>query len=414
MKRAHQRIISFLAIIKKELQLLWHDKPSLMILFIMPMSLVLILTLVDTSEPNQSSKIAILLLSQDNGKIAQAFEGELEKIDYLEVKNISKERDFSLNKAKQTIVKGGAQALIIIPKNLSRNIEKNTQKLLLANGQNIIPLDKIQIILDPTIPGGLKNSITTTVQLLIQNLQEQLLADVASHALGKPAPKISNIKLPIMTAYANASKKMGDHAPIEQNVSAWTLFGMFLIIVPLASVLVKEREQGILPRLYVAPVSRLSFLITRIIAFVSINLIQLALMFSIGVFILPIFGLPSMNISHHMLLIALTGIIVAFVATGFGILLGTWAKTYEQATALGPVLIIIAAAVGGIMAPVYLLPSQLRIFTDFSPLYWSQTAFLNILVRDAGFIQLIPELSKLALFALVAMLLSLIKITKRG
>ena len=132
-------------------------------------------------------------------------------------------------------------------------------------------------------------------------------------------------------------------------------------------------------------------------------------MFSIGVFIIPLFDLPGLEVAGHLISITIVGISIAFAATGFGILVGTWSRSFEQAAAIGPILIIIAAAVGGIMAPVYLMPESLKLFTEYSPLRWGHHAFLEIFVRSADYKQLTPDLIKLFGFFAATFVLTLVQ-----
>ncbi|MFN7097194.1 MAG: ABC transporter permease, partial [Gammaproteobacteria bacterium] len=179
--------------------------------------------------------------------------------------------------------------------------------------------------------------------------------------------------------------------------------------IPLAGVMVRERELGVNQRLEIAPTWHLNLMLGRIFAFVGLNMVQLWLMLAVGVFVLPLFDMPTLEVANHIGAIFVVGIFASLAATGFGLLIGTWASTYEQATVLGPFLIVIAAAIGGIMAPVDLMPMVLQKISGYSPLNWAQTAFLDIFVRNAKLSQLIPELSKLFGFFVLTLALSLMR-----
>ena len=53
---------------------------------------------------------------------------------------------------------------------------------------------------------------------------------------------------------------------------------------------------------------------------------------------------------------AVVALSAILAATGYGILLGTVVRTYEQASMFGAISIVIASAVGGIMVPVWAMP----------------------------------------------------------
>jgi ABC-2 type transport system permease protein len=100
-----------------------------------------------------------------------------------------------------------------------------------------------------------------------------------------------------------------------------------------------------------------------------------------------------------LLIIALSA---TLAATGYGIMLGTLSSTYEQASMFGPISIVIAAAIGGVMVPVYAMPKLMQNLSAFSPLEWGLGAFLDILVRGGDLKTVLPDvISMLLLFAVM-------------
>jgi len=162
----------------------------------------------------------------------------------------------------------------------------------------------------------------------------------------------------------------------------------------------------VMDRLSLAPVSLSTIIWGKISAFVLINLLQLALMLAVGVFILPLFGLPTLNVSTHPGAIALVGLAASLAATGFGMLIGSLVRTAEQANVIGPFIIVILAAIGGIFVPVYMLPEGLKKMTEFSPMYWALQSFIDIFVRNANIGELLINIGKLLGFALITISLA--------
>ena len=75
--------------------------------------------------------------------------------------------------------------------------------------------------------------------------------------------------------------------PIHQTVPAWALFGMFFILIPLSNSLARDRRLGIFKRLLSFPVTAADILAGKIVPYFLINVVQFALMFGVGLFILP-------------------------------------------------------------------------------------------------------------------------------
>ena len=104
----------------------------------------------------------------------------------------------------------------------------------------------------------------------------------------------------------------------------------------------------------------------------------------------------------------------AVAACGYGILLGTMARTYEQASAFGAVSVVIAAAIGGIMVPVFVMPPVMQTISIFSPLSWGLNAFMDVFVRGGSLRSVLPDVALLVLFFLVTTLVAWFNLSRKG
>ena len=219
-------------------------------------------------------------------------------------------------------------------------------------------------------------------------------------------PKFSFKKIwliDIRQEYATSGPVMIKPNAVQHNVPAWTMFGLFFIVMPISGSLIQERQGGTLTRLFSIPVPFPILLLGKILTYVMVNLLQIGLMLWVGVFALPWFGAPVLDLGHRPELILAVGLCASFAATGFGMMLGTLVRTYEQASTVGPISIIIAAALGGIMVPVFLMPRFMQPISAISPLRWGHEAFVDVFVRGADLAALLPNLIRLVLFFLVTL-----------
>ncbi|MEM1243907.1 MAG: hypothetical protein AAGG80_03710, partial [Pseudomonadota bacterium] len=171
-------MLALLAIIRKELQLLWRDKPGLLLLFFMPMFLVIILTFLHANDPNNPIKLPILLLNYDSGKLGKEIKKELVKSDVYDVKDITRVKGFNRKKALSEVVKGKYQAVIIIPRRLTTNV-KNYSKWALSARKSKPPLNRIRIYFDPAIPESLKDSLDTTLDFIARGIRTEVLEEIS-------------------------------------------------------------------------------------------------------------------------------------------------------------------------------------------------------------------------------------------
>ena len=191
---------------------------------------------------------------------------------------------------------------------------------------------------------------------------------------------------------------------VQQNVPAWALFGMFFIVVPLGGSLLRERRDGTLRRIMTLPVSRVTLLCGKLLAYVLVCLCQFGIILAIGTFVLPLLGTPRLEIGGAPGAIALVVTSAALAAAGYGVLVGTLARTYEQASMFGAVSVVIAAALGGVMVPVYVMPELMRDISAFSPLAWGLAALTDLFARGADLSAVLPKAGLLLGFSAVCIL----------
>ncbi len=117
-----------------------------------------------------------------------------------------------------------------------------------------------------------------------------------------------------------------------------------------------------------------------------------------GIYVLPLLGTPVLEMGSAYGAILLVVASSALAATGYGILLGAVARTYEQASMFGAVSVVIAAALGGIMVPVYAMPEVMQEISRFSPLAWGLNGLTDLFVREGNLGGVLPEISYLLLF----------------
>lgn len=398
----------FLAILTKEFLLLWRDKVGLLVLFVLPTILVLFISLIQPNDSLKAQHIRISVFDQDQATLGHAINKALHGLDTLKVHSIASRSNARLQAAKRQVLTGQQQALIVIPRHLSSKHQSYVRALYNPAAPVKKLTSTIQIYADAALSPAISQQIKITIQMMLQKLQLKLLTSTIRQQVTRGHSHLAPddfLSSRMQYLQGNQHNKKANIA--QQNVPAWSLFGMFFIVIPLASVMIRERVQGIGQRLFLTPASYLLLFSSRFVAFASLNLLQLLLMLAIGVYILPLFGIVKLALLPHIVPVLGTGLCAACAATGFGILLGTLLRTQQQASFLGPFIVIIAAAIGGIFVPVDVMPAILLKVVHYSPLYWAQSTFLDIFVRNSTLHDpsIIKQLIKLIGFAICCVLL---------
>ena len=190
---------------------------------------------------------------------------------------------------------------------------------------------------------------------------------------------------------------------IQHNVPAWTMFAMFFILYPLAGNFIKEREEGSMLRLRLISGSQFPVIAGKFAFYFLVCLVQFVMMVAVGIFVMPLLGLNRLVLGGDALNIFITACAVAMAATGYGVLIGVYFKTAQQALSFGSVSVVILSAIGGVWVPVYVMPEILQTLSRFSPMSWGLEAFNDLFLRQASIGVILPDVLKLVGFALVTL-----------
>ncbi len=408
------------ASIYKEFLLLTRDIGGLTILFVMPLILIITITLIQDSsfKSIQNSKIPMLIVDNDKGLISEnIFEG-LNSQKLFDV--IVKEEE---SEVKHLVFKGTYQLAIVIPENLSIDLEtkinQNVEGVLADFGleeevsetKKDIPTKEVRLYFDPAIQQSFKLSIKSGIDKMISKIETESIYKAFQEQLSDDEESSFTFDSEKFITFNEITPKLKDKEKLpnsaQHNVPAWTLFAIFFIIVPLSINMVKEKSQGTFVRLRTNPVSYSVVLGGKTVVFLIVCLIQFFLMLLIGVYLFPIIGLPSLDVSGKIFLSFLVALFSGLAAGGLGLLIGTVAKSQEQAAPFGATFVVVLAALGGVWVPVFMMPNFMKILSNLSPMNWGLNAFYDVFLRNVGFIDILPELLFLLLFFLLTTIISI-------
>lgn len=417
------------ATVRKELLLLRRDRSGLMLLFLMPVLLVIIICLVQENVMKATGEAAIrvLLVNRDAGEAGRTIERHITESDTMAV---TTDLDASDETARTRVNEGQFQFCLIIPEGFSERLETRAVEQVKASLEpmpDTAPPAAIPLIIyfDPVIQGTFRTAVTGSLQQAMLRLEMAMKAGIIAEMLpaeinrklqaqfglpedNKPIPAMSArwgkdllLTLDTRQTAPDASEKLP--SSIQHNVPAWSLFGMFFTVVPLGGALIRERQNGTIIRLRTLPVSYLVLLSGKVIAYLVICLLQFTAILMIGKWLLPVLGTPELEMGASPAAVVPVILAASLAAAGYGVAVGTAARTYEQASMFGAVSIVIAAALGGIMIPVYVMPKTMQVISQFSPLAWGLDALTDIFVRDAGLADVLPDILRLLVFFLAMM-----------
>jgi len=197
---------------------------------------------------------------------------------------------------------------------------------------------------------------------------------------------------------------------VQQNVPAWLIFGMFFVVLPMSMLFVVERRDGTAARLASLRVPFSLQLGGKVGPFFVINLAQTVLMLAAGRLLVPALGGEALAVTPSWPLFAVAAA-TSLAAIGWGLLVAVCARTPEQATVIGGVGNILAAALGGIMVPRFLMPPTMQTVAELSPMAWALDGFHAVLLHEGGLAEIAAPCAKL--LALAALLFAAALVANR-
>ncbi|MEZ6136597.1 MAG: ABC transporter permease [Pirellulaceae bacterium] len=160
-----------------------------------------------------------------------------------------------------------------------------------------------------------------------------------------------------------------------QSVAGMTVMMLLFALTSCGSVLLSEREDGTLKRLFVQPISRNAVLLGKFLFVLVVGVCQMAILFTYGewMFRVGLFRDP----------VTLVVLSLTWVATGgaFGMFLASVSRSTKQAESLASLLILMMAALGGCWFPLQMmnLPPLLDAVCKSTMTYWAMSGFQGML-----------------------------------
>jgi ABC-2 type transport system permease protein len=412
----------------KEFLLLKRDFGGLIILFVMPLVLIITITLIQDSTFRSvtESKIPVVLIDNDKGEISKSVIENLNKSGQFEIVSSLDGKKLTETTAKEAVFKGKFQLAIIIPENLSKDLQlkvnQNVDRIISNFGigelsgetqkdslTQIINKKEVRLYFDPATQATFKSNVKSSIDKMISQIETKSIYASFQEQLGEGEEPIFEQESFITFKEIVPTVDNKEILPnsVQHNVPAWTLFAIFFIIVPLSINIVKEKGQGTQIRLLTNPVPYSVVIAGKTITYLVICMIQFYLMVLVGMYLFPYLSLPTLDLDGKFFLMSIVALFSGLAAIGFGILLGTIAKTQEQSAPFGATSVVILAAIGGVWVPVFAMPKVMQVISHISPMNWGLNAFYDVLLRKADAIEILPEIFLLLLFFIITIFIAI-------
>jgi ABC-2 type transport system permease protein len=170
---------------------------------------------------------------------------------------------------------------------------------------------------------------------------------------------------------------------------------MFSTLIATTLAITRERETGTMENLLAMPVRPLEVMLGKIVPYIGLGYIQVALILAVAV---TVFAVPVLG-SVPLLLLALGAFIACNLAIGFT--LSSLAATQMQAQQMAVFTLLPSLMLSGFLFPFAGMPGWARAIGECLPLTHIVRICRGILLKGNGLAEIAPDLWPMALFALV-------------
>jgi ABC-2 type transport system permease protein len=344
-----KQLITF---IKKEFHHILRDTRSMLVLIGLPIVQLLIFGFAITTEV-RNANIAILDNSKD--EITQDIITKIENSQYFDI-----DRTISTNDQIEKSFKSGRIKLAIV-------FQPNFQNDLSHSNKA-----QLQIIADATDPNQ-ATTLTNYISSIVIDYQNEL---------NQQNKLPYTIKTEMRMLYNPQLKGAYTSVP--------GVMGMILLLISamMTSIaIVREKELGTMEILLVSPMKPWLVVISKVIPYFIISLINVATILILSVFVL---GLP---IEGSLLLLIGSTIVYIFCALSLGILISTVTETQQAAMLISLLgLMLPVVMLSGYAFPVANMPTILQVLSNLVPAKWYIIIVKSVMIKGIGIEQIWKEL----------------------
>jgi ABC-2 type transport system permease protein len=344
-----KQLITF---IQKEFHHILRDTRSMLVLIGLPIVQLLLFGFAITTEV-RNANIAILDNSKD--EVTQNIISKIESSQYFDI-----DRTITSNEQIEKAFKSGKIKLAIV-------FQQNFQNELSHSNKA-----QLQIIADATDPNQ-ATTLTNYLSSIVKDYQNEL---------NQQNKLPYNINTEMRMLYNPQLKGAYTSVP--------GVMGMILLLISamMTSIaIVREKELGTMEILLVSPMQPWLVVISKVIPYFIISLINVATILILSVFVL---GLP---IEGSLFLLIASTVIYIFCALSLGILISTVTETQQAAMLISLLgLMLPVVMLSGYAFPIANMPTILQVLSNLVPAKWYIIIVKNVMIKGIGIEQIWKEL----------------------
>ena len=356
----------FLAVLMKEFVQMRRDRLTFGMIVGIPIIQLLLFGYAINVDPKG---LPTAVVSGETSEFARSFVSALRVSGYFRVTHAPA----SEAEADDLLARGEVQFAVVIPAGFSRALQRGERPALL-------------VAADATDPAATGNAIAALNQLSRTALDHDLSGPLAHLRTSEAAFEV------------RVQRRYNPEGVTQYNVVPG-LMGVILtmtMVMMTALAVTRERERGTMENLLATPVRPIEVMTGKIVPYVIVGYIQVALILIAARFL---FAVPMVG---SMLLLSTALILFIAANLGVGFTFSTIARNQLQAMQMTFFFFLPSMLLSGFMFPFRGMPGWAQWLGQLLPLTQFLRVVRGIMLKGSGAAEIAPELAPIGLFLLVA------------
>ncbi|MGB5166836.1 MAG: ABC transporter permease [Acidimicrobiia bacterium] len=377
-----------LTIAAKDLKERLRDRSAVILAVLVPLGLAFIMNLTLGPITDQAFSTEVAVADADGGAVAQAFSGMLAEIEEGGFIAVSEASDPSA--ARVMVADDLISTGYLIPDGFSDAVGMNQEAA-------------ITVVANPDQPIGAQVG-TAIAKGFTGEVNAVRLSVATALALGADDPEAlaaaaSAEPAPIVLASGQTEGRGFDFATFYATGIA--VFFLFFTVQFGVLSIIDERENGTMPRLLVAPISKQSILAGKLAASFLMGVASTVVLWIATTLLMG----AEWGASIGVLILIIAGVAAAM---GLTAAIATFTTTAEQAGAITAFIVVVFGVLGGVFFPVTRVSGAFVVVSRFAPHFWLMDGFQRLSAGE-GIVDILPAVGAIMLFAVTLGAIGLVR-----
>lgn len=376
-------VTELFAVMRKELRQAFRDRRMAALLLVAP---IIQLTLLGYAVDLEVDRIPTAVCDQDHSPTSRA----LVQAFLADGTFVHKATVHDPEQASRLLETGEAATALVIPPGFERDVGRNMPTT-------------IQVLLDGTDSNRAQIGANSASQFLLERSMALSVQRMqAMMTTQGRAATISQVKIMPRVLYNPQFKSSLYMVP---GVACMVLLVVTTIVTAMG--IAREREVGTMEQILVTPLRPSVLLVGKCLPFALLGLFDVAALLLVGSIL---FNVP---LRGPLAVVGLGTVLYLLTTLGVGIFISTVSRSQQQAILGGFFFLMPAILLSGFMTPIENMPWWIKPLTFLDPVRYFVELLRACLLKGAGFVDTLPQLTALAVFGVSILGLSTLRFRKR-